>query len=272
VLELRTVAGRTFDSTDVATSTPVAVVSQHFANEAWPGQNPIGRQVGITKTNATRVTVVGVVSDVTTADRRTNGQFAPTSEVYLSERQGTTCCNRARFVIHTTLTATGVSALVQSQLAPLGRNVPPDVRTMRDAHRTEGEQLGQLLSPILGTFAIAGFLLAAIGIYGVVAFGVERRVREMGVRVALGATGRDVVRHLMKDGVSLVLVGTLAGLAGAAATGKLLAVFVVGPVAGRIMIAVAMAMLFAAVALAACYLPARRSAKLDPMAALRAEA
>jgi predicted permease len=272
VLALRTVAGRTFDSTDVETSTPVAVVSQHFASEAWPGDNPLGKKLGLTKGNAVRATVIGVVSDVTTADRRTNGQFAPTSEVYLSERQGITCCNAARFIMHTTLTASGVSALVKSQLAPIGRNVTPDVRTMRDAHRVEGELIGQLLSPILGTFAVAGFLLAAIGIYGVVAFGVERRVREMGVRVALGATGDDVVRHLMKDGVTLVLTGTLAGLAGAAATGRLLAVFVVGPVGGRVVIATVMALLFAAVALFACYLPARRSSKLDPMAALRTEA
>jgi predicted permease len=272
VLEIRTVAGRTFNSTDVATAAPVVVVSEHFAKDAWPGQSAIGKQLTLTKASSTRATVIGVVSGVTTAGRRTNGQFMPTSELYLSDRQALTCCNAARFILHTTLTAAGVSSLVRSQLTPLGRNVPPYVRTMRDAHKTDGELFGQLLSPILGTFALAALVLATIGIYGVVAFGVERRVREMGVRIALGATDRDIVRHLMKDGASLVLIGTLAGLAAAAATGQLLSTFVVGPVSGRVVIAVATTGVFAGVALIACYLPARRSAKLDPMAALRAEA
>lgn len=271
VLELKTTSGRTFDSTDVSSSAPVVVVSQRFANEAWPGQSAVGKQVILTKNAMAPATVIGVVSDVTTADRRTDGQFRPTLELYLNERQALTCCGGARLIVHSPMTAAGVSALVRSQLTPLGRNVPPNVRTMRDAHRTEGELFGQVLSPILGTFALAGFVLASIGIYGVVAFGVERRVREIGVRIALGATDRDIVRHQMKDGATLVLVGTLAGLAGAAATGRFFSTFVVGPASGRVLIAIAMGAAFSGVALLACYLPARRSAALDPMAALRAE-
>lgn len=270
VLELRMVAGRTFDSTDVSSAEPVAVVSQRFASEAWPGESALGKQLMLTK-GPRRARVIGVVSDVTTADRRTDGQFKPTLEVYLSERQAYTCCNSAAFIVHSTLPASGVVAHVRSQLMALGRNVPPDIRTMREAHRTEGEVFGQVLSPIIGTFALAAFVLATIGIYGVVAFGVERRVREVGVRIALGATGTDIMRHLMTDGTKLVLVGTLAGLAGAAATGALLSTFVVGPVIGRVVLAIVMAVVFAVVALLACYLPARRSARLDPMVALRAE-
>lgn len=128
-----------------------------------------------------------------------------------------------------------------------------------------------MLSPILGVFALAGLALAIMGIYGVVAFAVERRVREMGVRIALGATQQDIVRHLMKDGLQLVGVGTVAGLAGAAATGRLFAIFIVGPVTNHVPTALAMAGLFAAIALVACYLPARRSARLDPLVALRSE-
>jgi putative ABC transport system permease protein len=271
LLEIQTIAGRTFDSTDVSSAASVIVVSKRFADEVWPGQNALGKQLHLTRSSSARATVIGVVSDVTTADRRTDGQFRPTLEVYLSERQAFTCCNGAKFIVHTTLTPPAVSSLVRSQLTLLGRNVPPTIRTMREANRTEGEMFGQVLSPVLGTFALAAFVLATIGIYGVVAFGVERRVREMGVRIALGATDRDIVRHLMTDGTKLVVIGTLAGLAAAAVTGRLLSIFVVGPVGGRVLLAVGMAGVFAAVALVACYLPARRSGKLDPMAALRTE-
>jgi putative ABC transport system permease protein len=270
-LDIRVLSGRAFDSTDVETSTLVAVVSRHFANEVWPGENAIGKTLGMTAGVTGRATVVGVVSDVTRQDRNANGQFAPTSEVYLSEHQALTCCNRASFVMHSRLPLTTVSSLVQSQLKAMGRDLPIYVRPLREDASSEGEQIGRILSPILGTFALAGLALALMGIYGVVAFAVERRVREIGVRIALGATQTHIVRHLMKDGLVLIGVGTAAGLVASAAFARLFSMFIVGPVSGHVPAAVVIAVLFGVIALIACYLPARRAAGLDPLVALRSD-
>jgi putative ABC transport system permease protein len=270
-LDIRVLSGRAFDSTDVETSTLVAVVSRHFANEVWPGENAIGKTLGMTAGVTGRATVVGVVSDVTRQDRNANGQFAPTSEVYLSEHQALTCCNRASFVMHSRLPLTTVSSLVQSQLKAMGRDLPIYVRPLREDASSEGEQIGRILSPILGTFALAGLALALMGIYGVVAFAVERRVREIGVRIALGATQTHIVRHLMKDGLVLIGVGTAAGLVASAAFARLFSIFIVGPVSGHVPAAVVIAVLFGVIALIACYLPARRAAGLDPLVALRSD-
>jgi predicted permease len=271
VLGIRVLGGRSFDSSDVATSPLVVVVSRRFAEDAWPGQNPLGKKLQVATIPSGQATVVGVVSDVTKQDRMANGELARARDVYFSERQGLTCCNRARLIVHTRVPMNSLSRVVQSQLTALGRDLPVYPRPLREAETVEGEMTGRLLSPVLGTFAVAGFILAILGIYGVVSFAVERRVREIGVRIALGATQRDIVRHMMRDGLTLIAIGITGGLAAAAALSRLFSAFIMGPVTSHLWSALAVSALFGGIAVVACYLPARRSAALDPLAALRSE-
>lgn len=268
VLGMSVVAGRSFDSTDVVSSRPVAVVSRRFALDVWGGSSAIGKQ--LIAGRSARATVIGVVSDIVRAGRGESGALMPQRDVYFSQRQALTCCNRASIIVHSRVTPKAVSSLVSNSLRSLGRDLPVTVMTLEE-EENRAALLGRMLTTIFAIFASAGLILATMGIYGVVAFSVEQRTREIGVRVALGATSADVIRHLMMGGLKLVGIAIGIGLAGSMLAGKVLTAFVVGSLWSHIGTALSVGALFSVIAAVACYVPARRSASLDPLAALRAE-
>jgi putative ABC transport system permease protein len=173
--------------------------------------------------------------------------------------------------VRTTGDPAGLVAPVRAAVQALEPNLPlPDVLPMMDAIGASlyVARMGALL---LGVFGGLALLLSAIGVYGVMAFAVSRRTREIGVRIALGAEKRTVLRLVVGDGMRLVAAGTLIGLVGAAVAAQSLQRFLYGVSSGDALTFAAVPVLLAAVALVACLVPARRAARVDPLIALRSE-
>jgi ABC-type antimicrobial peptide transport system permease subunit len=171
-------------------------------------------------------------------------------------------------MIRTDLSQAVLSRTVATVLKRLGSQLPTEV-VSSEAH-AEGEiSFTKGLATMMSTFAAVSLALALIGIYAIVAFGVVARTREIGIRVALGARPADVIRVVMRNGAQLTAIGLALGLAVSTMMGKIMAGFIVGTVTTTIVTSIVVTAGFAAVALAASYLPARRAARMDPVVALR---
>jgi putative ABC transport system permease protein len=263
-------AGRTFDARDSAKAARVTIVNEAFARRMWPGEDPVGKQVkqgwpeDSGPGNPWRE-VVGVVGDVKLdgVDQDTPMQaFLP-----LAQAPSRSVAIVARTAGEPDALTRPVEAAVQDieKELPVTR-VMPMTRLMRDAVARQ-----RLSTVILAVFAVVAIVLAAVGLYGVVAHSVTERTREIGVRMALGAEQSSVLRLFVVHGLATAAVGTIAGLAGAAALSRWLEdlLFGVQPTDPATFAAVAGLLLL--VSVAACYLPARRAARVDPLVALRSE-
>jgi len=207
--------------------------------------------------------VIGVVSDV----RQWGLTQKPRPEAF-DPFDGD---SRLFLVLHTSMPPASLTPQVRRALSQIDSTLPLySVRSMDEvaASQAEGQQF---LSLLVGSFAGLAALLAAIGIYGVLSYAVRQRTREIGIRMSLGASRGRVLGQVLLEGMRLALLGLVVGIAGALAAGRVLASLLSEVKPGDPAIFVATAGLLAAVALVACYLPARRAAKLDPMAALRYE-
>jgi len=260
--------GRTFDDRDTAGVTPVVVVSEALARRYWPGQDAVGKRIRTPMPSppytATWMTVVGV-----TAPARYRELQASRYDVYMSYLQSDE--GLRHLVVRTTGDPLALIPAVRAAVKSVDRElILTDVTSMGALVDVAlgGARFGMQL---LSGFAVVALLMAALGIYGVVAFVVSRRTREVGIRMALGARAGDVLGLVLKQGMTPVLVGLAAGLALALALGRLGSglLFEVPP-HDVTTLAVAAAVLTAA-ALLACALPARRAAAIDPAQALRDE-
>jgi len=178
---------------------------------------------------------------------------------------------RVFIVLHTSLPPSSLAAPVRRTLAQLDSNLPLfSVRTMDEVigEQAQGERF---LSGLVGSFAALALLLAAIGIYGVLSYAVTARTREIGIRMSLGATQGRVLANVLGGGMRLVLLGFIGGAAGALAASRVLSSLLHEVKPGDPLVLIAMAGFLGLIAMAACYLPARRAARLDPMVALREE-
>jgi putative ABC transport system permease protein len=268
-----------FTDFDTPPSEPVVIVSQSLANRYWPGQDPIGKRLKISgdandKTQSWR-TVVGVAGNV-----RSEGQYAPfIPEVYVPYTQYPWVLYPRNIVVRTTVEPLRIVPAIRRQVAELDKEVPvSDVSTMKEI--TAGPvQQGQAVMWLLGSLASLALLLSAVGIYSVISYSVSQRTREIGIRLALGASDRNVARMVVNQGLLLALVGLGVGLLGALAMGRVfsglpfevrwLLLFDVRPTDPLILASVSV--LLTLVALVACFLPAHRAVKVDPMVALRYE-
>jgi len=260
------IRGRAFRSSDDAQGQPVAVVSQALAEQLWPGENPIGKRVGRFRRDAVSwSTVIGEVGD---AHLRALRVATPT--IYFPWEQffgGWT----ATVAVRTSSDFSNVLPSLRRALA----QVDPRL-TIWDAHSFDdllGTQLAtpRLSSFLLGAFALVALLLAAIGLYGVMAFTVREETREIGLRMALGAGPEQVRRDVLRRALSVITLGGGVGLIGALASSRVLVgqLFQVQP-ADPVSLAAA-CLLLGLVAVAAAYLPARRATRVDPAIALRSE-
>jgi putative ABC transport system permease protein len=260
--------GRPFDTRDVRQGPAVVVVSDTLAKRYWPGEDPVGRRISFgidEKGERNWTTIIGVAADVLQKGLNTE----PRPESYVPYSQAPS--RYATLVVRSALDSTGLAASVGREVSAVDPDVPLyDVRTMREV--LDGSLASRRFNmALLVMFALMAVLLAAVGLYGVLAYMVTQRTHEIGVRMALGARRRDVLRLVVGQGMALTLGGVGLGILGALALTRVLATLLVGVAVTDPWTFGAVALFLTAVALFACYIPARRAARLDPMVALRYE-
>jgi len=265
---IRLMDGRLFDARDFQGAPEVVIVNKTMAMTFWPRQNPIGRRVrpGGSKNWST---VVGMVDDVKNA-----GLDRPAgTELYLPYRQPAGAGNSDMYVVMRTPAGDprSLAAVVREQLNAIDPSLPlADVRLMEDV-LTRAQARPRFLTLLLSLFSIVAFAIATVGIYGVVSYSVARRTKEFGLRMVLGAQGGDVLGLVMKQGAGMVAIGIVAGLATAFALTRLMASLLFGVTPTDLPTFAGVTVLLFAVALLACYLPARRATRVDPIQTLRYE-
>jgi putative ABC transport system permease protein len=256
--------GRLFETSDGPDTQSVAVVSQSFAEKQWPGQDPLGKQIefGNMDLDLRPFTIVGVVGDVN--DRSLDSGVLPT--FYSCYRQR--AANNFAVVIQTARPA--------AEIVPIARQIAHDIEPELPVRLGTIEQIvsasvsdEQFNAILFGIFALTALVLALMGVYGVGSFLVSQRTKEIGVRMALGAQKGDVVRMIAVEGLRVILIGAAVGLVGALALARVLASLLFGVTAVDPLTFIGVAALVIAAGLAACYVPARRAARIDPITALR---
>ena len=245
------------------------LINEAMAKKFFPGENPVGKrlhELGMDRHRDNPITVIGVVGDVRSSDL---GRL-PGPQHFVPYRQRPERGGFGVFVLRTGVSPASLGAVVRSQLRLIDINVLTDVETLTDIRaRSVGDRRFTML--VLGGFALLGLLLSAIGIYGVLAYSVARRTREIGVRMALGAERHNVVRLIVGQGLVLTLIGASGGILIAFAVTRVLQRFLYGISSNDPLTFAGVALLLMSIALLACYIPARRATKVDPLTALRHE-
>ncbi|MCU0626626.1 MAG: ADOP family duplicated permease, partial [Gemmatimonadaceae bacterium] len=256
------VRGREFGSRDEGGGGRVVIVNQRFAERYWPGLDPIGRTV---RSGDAAYTVVGVVP----TGKYTSLGEAPST--YLWFRHDVESTVGMTVVVHTRGDPAAFAPTLRRIVGSLDPLMPvSNVRTL-ESHLGIALLPSRLVGGTLAVFGALGLVLASVGMYGVVAHGVAQRTREIGVRLAIGATGRQVVRLMMADGLRLVLIGAAIGVAAAVLVSRLLTGMLHDAGGSAALLYAVVPTVLVAVAAAATLLPARRAAAIDPAVTLRAE-
>jgi predicted permease len=260
--------GRLFRDTDTIDSPHVALISQTLARQKWPNQDPLGQtlEFGNMDGDTRLMTVVGVVGDVHVESLESK----PPAIIYVDYQQRPQSTFHFTVVMPTSVPPATLIPAARKILGDLAPNVPPSFSTFTKvfADSLKARYFNLLL---VGTFAATALLLAMAGIYGVMAYSVAQRTREFGVRMALGAEVADVLRLVLGQGLVIVAVGVALGIVGSFALTRIMATLLYGVSATDPLTFGGVAILLVLVALAACYVPARRATKVDPMEALRYE-
>ena len=266
-------AGRTLRSEDVARAPKVVVVNQTFANKYFPDENPVGKRFTFDPTKPDEVEIVGLAQDAKYARQR--DEIPPTA--YTSWRQELRSMSGATVEVRTAGDPAAVVAFVREAVGEVESNLPLNNVKTQIEQADETLRMERLFAKLLTLFGLLAQQLAAIGLFGVMAYAVSQRTREIGIRMALGADRSDVLKMILRQGMALALLGVVIGLAGAFALTKYLeskldlksmlyGIKVSDPLTYGVIAAV-----LTLVALVACYIPARRATKVDPMVALRYE-
>jgi predicted permease len=262
--------GRMFDRTDTVSSPHVAVISQSLAQKYWPNQDPLGREIqfGNMDTDKHLLHVIGVVGDV--RDASLDREADPTVYAYSLQRPQWWQVARLAIVVRARTDPQSLVPALRNTLRSVRPDTPASFKTLTevvsaslDTHRFS--------LVIFGVFAATALVLAMAGIYGVVSYMVTQRTQEIGIRIALGARAADVVLLVMNRGMTPVVIGVVIGLAGALACTRLMTSLLFGVTPTDSLTFAGVPLLLILIALFACYLPARRAAKVDPLIALRYE-
>lgn len=259
------VRGRYFNEQDDEKATQVAIINETFARRLWPGEDPLGKRFQLGRADQPPVQVIGVVAD---------GKYAGLNESpqpYVCRPLTQAYSGAVTLIVRSDTDPQKLIPIIRSELRQLDPHLP------LSSSKLLTERLAMPLLPVrvaaavLSSFGLLALALAAIGIYGVMSYAVSRRTREIGVRVALGAQASDVLRLILRQGMVAPLIGVAFGILAALALTQLLRSLLFGVSPGDPLTYAGVAVLLSFVAALACYIPARRATRVDPMVALRDE-
>ena len=265
-MQISVVRGRAFTEQDKAGAQPAVIVNETLARQHWPDQDPLGKRIRFygPLDKAPWMEVVGIIKDV---KHELNIPVEP--EYYLPHAQD--AWNAMVLVARTTVDPASLAAALRQQVWTIDKDQPVfDVKTMHEV-RSSSVAIYSFSSVMLAIFAGVALVLAAVGIYGVMAFAVTQRTQEIGIRMALGARTADVLKLVVNHGMKLALLGIVIGLAGSWALTRFIEKLLVGVEATDLLTFSLVSLCLLVAAFVACYLPARRATKVDPLVALRYE-
>ena len=262
-VRLPVLSGRAFDAQDTPGSARTVMINKHMADVFWPGQSPLGRRIKLgTVDSLPWLTVVGVVGDIVARDSIRNYAYVPLEQA---------TNDHLTLLVRSPGDPTALIPVVRSVVRSVDQDLPVRaLQTVRQAQR-DSYWPYQMYSLTIGIFAAFALLLAAVGLYGVIAYNTAMRTREIGVRIALGADGKRVMTMVAKEGGKLIAIGVALGLAGAFVLLRAVHALMFGASPIDLPVFAAVAVLLTLVASAAIWAPARRAARVSPLEALRAE-
>jgi predicted permease len=269
VLDVPLLAGRSFGDADGFGAAPVAVIGVSVARQLWPGQNPVGRRLDWN--GAGQHEVIGVVGDLPGADPR-GGRGGgldrePTAAVYFpiaqSPQRGMT------LLVRTSNEPSSMTPAIRRAVADIDAAQPVDEFRRLSAWIDDSTAQPRFTTTLSGVFAVVALLLAAVGVYGVLSYSVVQRTQEIGVRMAVGADPGRIVRLVLRGGLSVAVTGVAFGLLGAFVVSRALATLLFDVRADDPITYVVVGALLTLVAACACYIPAVRATRIDPLMALR---
>jgi putative ABC transport system permease protein len=257
--------GRLFTEQDRKDAPRVALINETMAKKYFPDEDPIGKHINVTNGPERFREIVGIVSDVKQygLDQPTTAQ---TYEPFLQ-----TPFSGMTLVVRTEGNPTSLSAAIRGQVLAVDKDQPVSRIRPLDQIISDSVSKQRFSMTLLGVFAVLALLLAAVGLYGVMSYAVTQRTHEIGIRMALGANARDVLRLIIGHGMKLALIGVAIGLIASLILTRVMASFLFGVSATDPVTFIAISVVLSGVALAACFVPARRALKVDPMVALRYE-
>ncbi len=268
-MQIPLIRGRVPNANDTAATEPVFVIDEGLAREYWPGRDPIGERLSWSMAPARKTPLTGQIIGVVGSVRWTGltGKAWSSAYIWFPNLPG----REISVVARTTGDPSAVAAPMAAVVSAIDPNQPvSDVRVMGELVSAELAR-PRFTMLLLGVFAAAALLLAALGLYGVLAFAVVQRTREIGIRVALGAQARDVLHLVIRRGALLIGAGLLIGLASALALGRFVVTLLYGVTPRDLPTLAAVTVFLVVIGSLATYLPARRAVRVDPMDALRAE-
>jgi predicted permease len=264
-LGIKFLRGRGFAEQDTQSGSRSVVINEAMARCFWPGKNPIGQIIGLGRNDKDKAQVIGVVQD---------GRYhwvSRSAESYMFIPFGEDISYEMTLLVET---EGDEHALVEPVRKTIRRTSPNmslyPMTTLNDSIRNN-TVIEEIATHLVGSLSLVGLFLAAVGLYGVIAFSVSRRIHELGIRMAVGAGCYDIIRLVLRQGFKLCLIGLSIGFIAALIVGQAIRAFLygIGPLDPIALIASLLVLL--ATTMLACYLPARRATKIDPMEALRYE-
>jgi len=264
-------AGREFTNADAPGALPVCIINDALARKYFGSQNPIGKRIRAGVWNAKEPVVWKEIVGEVAGTRNEDAKSAPKPELYRPSFQSTHTWSHQTLIVRTQANPASLVPAIETQIWSIDRYLPvTHVRTM-DQWFAETNASPRFQTMLLGIFGALGLVLAVVGIYAVISYSVTQRTHEIGIRMALGAEPTQVMRLVLAQGLKLALAGVVIGVIASLALTRLMASLLFGISATDPLTFVGVAMLFTIVALLACYIPARRATRVDPMVALRHE-
>jgi predicted permease len=266
-LRIRVLLGRAFTDADSETSPRVAIVNETMARHFWPGENPIGKRFSLTSDAGPFVEIIGVARDGKYRVLAEDPQpyfYVPLTQHFTAQRT---------LQIRSSMPPDSLAPIVQREIQALDANDPiEEIQTMKESlGGTLGYFIYRVGAALAAAMGLLGLLLAVVGVYGVVSYAATQRTQELGIRMALGASPRQILSLLLKQGIQLVAAGLLFGLAGAWALTRAMSSMLVGVSPSDPLTYLSVSALLSSITLLACWIPARRALRVDPTVALRYE-